>query len=385
MKLRELIAKKNKMVEEAKALLAEGKIAEAEAKKVEVENLNKTIELMVEIEEEGAKNVVEDEPVANPKKAEPKNYEKNSFIGFLRNKIDPVAYPVTDAMKEFSPVAVMKTDDAAPGASVVVPVDVSEEIKLLRRDYPNLESLVNVESVSTLSGSRVIEANAALAPFPAVDEGTQFPDAPTPQFEKVTYKVNKYGDILKLTYELAQDAPRLLTYIKSWFAKRGTATRNNLILAAVDAVLTEPVAIDHVDDLKSIINVTLPVASALDIAIVTNQDGFNYLDTLKYADGKYVMQPDPTLATKELVLFGKYPVKVIPNATLQTKLGKAPVYIGDFKAAVTLFDREQGTVDFNDKGNGYWDFDIMGMKGRERLDAKVVDKTALVKGEVTIA
>lgn len=117
-----------------------------------------------------------------------------------------------------------------------------------------------------------------------------------------------------------------------------------------------------------------------------NQDAFNYLDKLKDSDGKYILQPDPTMATKKL-LFGKYPIVVLSNKTLKTdsKTKKVPMYFGDLKEAITVFDREALFIEFSEQALDLWGKDLVGMKVRERLDVKPVDKKALVVGELTLA
>ena len=123
------------------------------------------------------------------------------------------------------------------------------------------------------------------------------------------------------------------------------------------------------------------------------------MDKLKDKDGKYIMQPDPTDATKTL-LFGKYPVKVVSNKTLKStnvlKGGtgsdkndvtgyKYPVYMGDLKEAVTLFDREKMTIELSTEAGDLWAKDLTGIKVRDRFDVQSVDETAVVKGELSVA
>lgn len=395
MTLREMIVKKNKLADEARALIAENKVEEAETKKVEVENLNKSIELMVALDEESLKNNVEEKTVA-PVTAKKASYDADVFINIFQNKIEPDKYPLTDVAKTFKNAFVenpntVATQDAGPnGASIALPKDIQDQIIEVRKSFPSLENLVTIERVNYTSGSRIVELNSALAPFPSVDEGNIFPNAPKPAFKKIEYAVKKYGDILKFTYEMTQDAPQVLSYIKKWFAKRGVATRNSLILNKLNAAYTTPLAISTVDGLKDIINTKIPVAEALSISIVTNQDGFNFLDKMKNAvTGDYILQPDPTQSTKGKLLFGKHPILVLDNAVLPNRVGAldakfAPVFIGDLEETVRVFDREVGTIDFNDKGAGFWDYDMIGMKGRERLDVQVVDATATVKGEFAL-
>jgi HK97 family phage major capsid protein len=392
MKLRELIAKKNALATEALALVKEGKNEDAESKKVEIENLNKSIELLIEIEDEANKNSIENEATP-PVAKKPVEYNADIFINLFQNGINPNRYHLTEEAAAIQnafvedPSTVATKDEAPNGASIALPVDVQNDIIEIRKSFPSLENLVSTERVGYLSGSRIVELNSALAPFPSVDEGQLFPDAPKPGFKKVTYEVKKYGDILKFTYEMVQDAPQVLSYVKRWFAKRGVATRNALILAALDAEYTAPTAVTGIDDFKDIINVEIPVAEALSISLVTNQDGFNALDKMKDLDGNYILEKDPTNATKGKLLFGKHPVLVLDNAILNTRdddgTKHAPIYVGDMKEAVRVFDREQGTIDYNDRGTS-WNSDMIDMKGRERLDVKVVDPTAVVKAEIAL-
>ena len=392
MKLRELIAKKNALATEALALVKEGKNEDAESKKVEIENLNKSIELLIEIEDEANKNSIENEATP-PVAKKPVEYNADIFINLFQNGINPNRYHLTEEAAAIQnafvedPSTVATKDEAPNGASIALPVDVQNDIIEIRKSFPSLENLVSTERVGYLSGSRIVELNSALAPFPSVDEGQLFPDAPKPGFKKVTYEVKKYGDILKFTYEMVQDAPQVLSYVKRWFAKRGVATRNALILAALDAEYTAPTAVTGIDDFKDIINVEIPVAEALSISLVTNQDGFNALDKMKDLDGNYILEKDPTNATKGKLLFGKHPVLVLDNAILKTRDDEgakhAPIYVGDMKEAVRVFDREQGTIDYNDRGTS-WNSDMIDMKGRERLDVKVVDPTAVVKAEIAL-
>ena len=62
---------------------------------------------------------------------------------------------------------------------------------------------------------------------------------------------------------------------------------------------------------------------------------------------------------------------------------KHPIFCGDLKEAVTLFDRNVLTIDLNDKGAGLWDKDMTGVKVRDRFDVQPVDMDAVVKGEIT--
>lgn len=176
---------------------------------------------------------------------------------------------------------------------------------------------------------------------------------------------------------------------KWWEAK---ATRNAMILKVLNAMTAgKEVVISTIDSLKDVFNVSLDPAIATSSMVITNQSGYNYLDKLKDADGKYILQPNPTMAT-QMLLFGKYPIVKVSNKVIKSteiKTGEAvtgykhPVYIGDLKEAITLFDRNVMTIDMNDKAAGLWEKDMTGIKVRDRFDVQPVDEAAVIKGEIT--
>ena len=295
----------------------------------------------------------------------------------------------------------MMKEGADEDGGFTVPEDVSTDIIELRRTENDLEQYVNVEKVATMSGSRVIEVDADSTPWGDVDEGGEFGEEETPNLKQIKYAIKKKGGILKTTRELLQDtATNILAYLNKWIAKKSRATRNAAILNVINTITKgKEVAVATFDDFKDVFNVKLDPAIAVSSIVLTNQDGFNYMDKLKDKDGKYIMQPDPTDATKTL-LFGKYPVKVVSNKTLKStnvlKGGtgsdkndvtgyKYPVYMGDLKEAVTLFDREKMTIELSTEAGDLWAKDLTGIKVRDRFDVQPVDETAVVKGEISVA
>ena len=94
------------------------------------------------------------------------------------------------------------------------------------------------------------------------------------------------------------------------------------------------------------------------------------------------------------MLFGEYRIVKLSKKTLKSTPimnsddhtidgYKHPVFCGDLKEAITLFDRNVLTIDLNDKGAGLWDKDMTGLKVRDRFDVQAVDKDAVIKGEIT--
>ncbi|MDK3122651.1 phage major capsid protein [Clostridium perfringens] len=381
--LKKLLDEINSKKQEIRNLVNEDKIEEAKNAKEELIKLSDKFNVLYDLyeeEEEDKKDNIKDKAKENKIMTDSKR-EANAFVNAIKARLTEKS--VSDEDKKI----INQMSEGVPAdGGLVVPQDIRTAIKELRRGEDSLEELVNVEPVTTLSGSRVIEVNAEEAPFDNIEEGADFPDVQTPQFKQVEYKVKKKGGTLKVTRELIQDSDQnIQAYLKRWIAKKAKVTRNFLILKKADEITKgKEVPVSTLDELKDIFNVKLDPSIAAMAVVVTNQDGFNYLDKLKDSDGKYVLQQDPTQATKKL-LFGTYPIRRVSNKTLKSVEGKAPIYCGCLKEAITIFDREVLTIEMNTQGDSYWNKDLAGIKVRERLDIKDVDTEALIKGEITLA
>ena len=111
-----------------------------------------------------------------------------------------------------------------------------------------------------------------------------------------------------------------------------------------------PTPLTGLDDIKKVINVTLGSAYAGSIQIVTNDDGLQYLDTLKDSDNRYLLSPDPKEPMQKRLSVGanSIPLIVVPNNILATDVQQIPFFIGDLKEAVVLWDRQQTSIKMSD-------------------------------------
>lgn len=375
--LRALLDQINSKKSEVKNLANEDKLVEAKAAKEELINLQAKFDVIYDLEEEAVEEIKDKAKSSINDKVKDIN---NAFVNAIKSKLSDK--PLAERDRE---ILASMTEGVPEDGGLTVPQDISTSIRELRRGSDALEDLVTVEPVSTLSGSRVIEKNADQVPFDNVDEEAEFGDVATPKFEKIAYKVKKKGGILKVTRELLQDSSEnILGYLRRWIAKKSKATRNALIVAQIKTMTTgKEVVITDLDSLKDIFNIKLDPAIATTSGILTNQDGFNWLDKLKDTDGKYVLQVNPADATQRL-LFGRYGVTVVSNKTLATETKKIPFICGDLKEAITIFDRESLSIEISDVAGDLWNKDLTGIKVRERLDIQAVDSGAIVKGEVTL-
>lgn len=397
--LRQINDKKN----EVRSLTSDGKLDKARTAKKELKELQEKFDLLFDLDEEQQEEIEDKvnrgtaKQVGGENKTDKKNLVK-SFVnivkaGFLHRE------PNEDDVNVYKDALTSDTtqnDDGEMGIGVTIPEDIRTDIIELRRSADNLEQYVNVEGVVTKNGSRNIEVDAESVPFDNVEEAADFPDMDEPKFRNIKYTIKKKGGILKMTAELFEDtASNIMAYINKWIAKKTKATRNAMILKVLNEMTKgKEIVVSNIDSLKDIFNEELDPAIAATSIVLTNQSGFNYLDKLKDSDGNYILQKDPTQQTKGKLLFGEYPIVKLSKRTLKSmpildsdgstiKGYKHPIFCGDLKEAVTLFDRNVLTIDMNDKGAGLWEKDQTGVKVRDRFDVQPVDEDAVIKGEVT--
>lgn len=373
-KIKELLDSIKLKKEEVINFTNENKLEDAKKSKDELVQLQNKLEILYDLEDDADNsikdNVKNKEPIQNNQKIT----EEQAFITVIKNKA--LEKPIGSEI-----INVLKTTEEEKG--ILVPQDISTKVREIRRQTQSLEHFVNIEKVDKTEGSRVVEKNADVVGFEAVDEEAVFPDMPDPEFVKIPYKLKKFGGILKATQEFYKATfSTIKSYIIKWIARKGITTRNNLILKSIDDKLNgSKVTITNVDSLKDIINTKLDPAILNGTQIITNQDGFNWLDKLKDERGRYILQPDITQKF-DYLLFGKYPVIVFSNKQIKTSVNNAPFYIGNLKEFITLFDYEKLVIEMSSEAGDLWNKDMIGIKVRERLDVQVIDENALVKAEV---
>lgn len=398
---RELLKKINDKKNAIRSLVAEGKTKEAKEAKAELVDMQERFNIIMDMDEEDEDGITDKVAAGKAREmdegAEAAGNKKPEKKDIVRAFVNRIVCGLTkkSMKKEDAAIIDMMTEadagvDGLSDGGFTVPQDIQTDIVELRRTDNELQQLINVEPVQTLSGSRVIEVDAEHTPWDDVDEGAEFGEEETPEFRQIKYKIKKKGGILKTTRELLQDtAVNILAYLNKWIAKKSRATRNAAIIAKLKEITAgKEVVLATFDDFKDVFNVKLDASIAASSIVLTNQSGFNYLDKLKDKDGNYIIQPDVTDKTKRL-LFGVYPIHVVSNKTLKNvtteREVKYPVYMGDLKEAITLFDREKITVELSTEAGDLWAKDLTGIKVRDRFDVQAVDESAVIAGTITEA
>lgn len=380
--LRQLMAEKQTHIQN---LLADNRIDEAESAAEELKAIRREFDIV-----QTMNDVV---PAAVPFGGMPQQEEVKDvdtthvFAQLLRNRHDSLSDTELSFAKSMAVRnAANMNEGAGEAGGFIVPTDEQTKINELKRALNPLSALVRVENVNTMSGTRVLEKASDMTPFASVAEFAAIGEIDGPKFTQVKYAIKKFAGILPISEELLADSDQnLLAYVNGWLAKKSVATENAQILAVLKTLIKAPLT--NLDGIKELLNVTLDPTISLMSSVLTNQDGFNFLDKQKDTDGRYLLQPNPLDSTQKL-LFGK-PVTVVSNKVLPTDTSvastkKAPVIIGSFTDAVVLFDRQATTLTGTSVGGDAWKRDSYDVKAVTRIDVQKFDDKAVVFGELTI-
>ena len=376
--MRELLAKIEEKTVLAKSFMADGEnkdVNKAKSILAEINDLKdeyETAKSLYELEKE--KNTPTDDEIEKTKKSKSWGDTVKAFAEMARNGFR---------------VKTMSEGSNADGG-YTVPEDITTKINEYRDAKASLLSLVRVEKVKTESGARTFKKKAQHTGFSVVGEGGKIGGISTPQFERLTYAIKKRAGYLPVTNELLADSDANITQtIIEWFGDESRVTANKAIIEVIKGV-TET-ALNGLDDIKKALNVTLGQAYKATSVIITNDDGLQYLDTIKDADDNYVLSTSPADPMRLVLCAGTttVPVIVIPNADLTSAEDKIPMFIGDFNEGIEYFDRALLSIKQSDVAvigdlNAYEE-DLTLFRGIERNDVVLRDKDAIVNGYIAIA
>ena len=291
--------------------------------------------------------------------------------------------------KRFKDYNGMREGSDAEGG-YIVPQDIVTQINEFKRAEFSLLPLVDYNRVTTNKGSRTYESKATATGFGEMDEAGVIQQIENINFQPIKYNIRSYGGFLPVTNQLLQDTDAALQQtISKWFARKSVATANTLILKILKS--KGEVGLSGLSGIKKVLNVTLGQAYKSSSIILTNDDGLQWLDTLKDQNGRYLLNPNPTEPTKLQLRAGAtvVPIEVAPNNILPTESSKVPFIIGDLKEAVAYWDRQQYILNASDiasVGNvNAFAQNLTLFRALEREDACVKDPDSFVYGVITVA
>lgn len=268
------------------------------------------------------------------------------------------------------------TDGSGTNAGLTIPQDIQTQIHLLVRQYESLQELVKVETVGTLSGSRVYEKWTDITPLQNLDpEDGTISEIDEPHLTMVKYLIKRYAGLQTVTNSLLKDtAENIMGWLTTWVSRKVVVTRNQAIINQLNQA-PKKATVAKFDDIKDLMGQLDPAIHMLS-SFVTNQAGWVALSKVKTATGKYLLEQDPTQPDQYTIL--GHQLKVVSDRWLPDVSGNHPLYFGALDQAITLFDREDMTIATTNIGAGSFETDTTKMKVIDRFDVQPTDSDAYV-------
>lgn len=227
------------------------------------------------------------------------------------------------------------------GEGYLLPEDVRYEINELRKQYKSAKDLVTVIPTEDLAGGFNYETGTP-AGLTELTDGNDVTEETGMGFTRKNFAIKFFAKLIPISRILAgAEKAGLMGYINRWFIKNAIISENSKIfdvLAKKGANSASPVNTAGWAALKKKINTALDPDALYDAVIVTNQTGFDLLDQEVDGNGRPILQPDPSNATRKM--FNGLPIEVFSNAQLAdiTSGTKAPMFVGSLKAGATFVD-----------------------------------------------
>ena len=287
------------------------------------------------------------------------------------------------SMEEFTPLtkALTESGGTPEGADggFLVPEDFDNMIHEYEKEYLDLSRFFSVETVRLPSGWRAIETGKRKVLSKVLELGTIGRDD-QPKFEKVTYKVEKYGDRLQVSSELLEDnTAGLLRYLAGWFGPKYILTKNTLLLELLKG-LTKSVTLPAGSEAKTLRKAMirqLNTAYSAGAVLLTNQSGYAEMDGWEDKNGRSLLVPNP--ADPSVYRLNGRQVTYGDNDLIPDEESGTPIYVGKFQSVGTLFVRKGIEVAATDVGGDAWATDTWELRALCRLDAVAMDLDAAFK------
>lgn len=373
-------------VDEAQAAVESGELDRAEALTKEAQDLAGEIEKLkaLIVEEERYTG----EPGQEPKKGFRLQTEGEGEDGYAK-AVKSFAQAAREGFPRQKAAGDMMQEGVDADGGYTVPQDIVTKIIQLREAKESLLDEVTVIPVKTRTGRRTIKKRGQHQGFTTVAEAAKFGKAATPQFAVLTYDIQKRGGYLPVTNELLEDSDNNIAgVVQEWLADEARVTGNKEILAAVQGKTAQ-----DLKDLDGILAAWVRLGSTFRATskLITNDDGLLWLGTLKDANGRYLLTPNPADAKELRLCVGPHtlPVKTYNNETIPTAEGKIPMLLGDLKEGVVYWDRRQFSVKVSDTAvvgefNAF-EQDMTIWRGSLRDDCTTRDEGAFVNGYIAAA
>lgn len=273
----------------------------------------------------------------------------------------------------------------------LVPKEFVAAVERLANEDARLKNYVHVYATTYRKGQYPIRDEAATGLTKRSELNTM--TGKDINFDAVEFDIENWYDFIPVANELIEDANvDILELVKDAFAEDLVLTENKEILTAMDSAAggTAKEIADYTE-IAAALNKDIKVAARKNAVIVTNQNGWAYLDALEDGEKHPLLVPD--IKEPGIKRFKGAEVVVLDNATLANgtttvkgdTVATIPFYVGDLKKAVLFADRQGFIVKMSTEA-GYLQ-EATFVKITPRFDvvkkfSNVLKKLALVTDEV---
>lgn len=228
-------------------------------------------------------------------------------------------------------------------------------------------------------------------PSPSTGLVAMFDEMPTAgisktdvKFGSVEFSVNDYGVIVPVSNDLVADANAdVFGIISEYFAVAQRNTENALILDAINSMIASATEITDWKGIAKALNKTTPIGSKNKV-ILTNSDGYNWLDTLTDDNGRPILTQ--ALIDDPQRMFRGFRVIQLPDAQLPTATpeadhdyGAIPFIVGDLRQAVCFIERRGLEIAYNPYSDSAYAKNSTDVRVTCRLDCEGMFENAVQK------
>lgn len=254
------------------------------------------------------------------------------------------------------------------GNGVLIPSEIITPIFQSKKNSNRLSDYATVKQVSVGQGSYPIASNDPSKVLATKAENAAIGDV-DPEVTGVEFKTETRAGKVYLSQELVDDnAIDFSAEIQAQMQKLVDNTDNAQIIAKLKTLT--PVVVKDIDGIKQAKNTKLD--PSLQPIVVVNQSAFNWLDTQKDSEGRYLMSEDIQAPTGR-ALFGLPVVELSDTVLPNAGDGQFTMFIGDLAETIAVFRRNQVTTKWTQ-----FDSYSQGLAIMLRNDYEFIDKTATV-------
>ena len=363
-KMREILAKIGNLTAQAREKQDGGDTAGA------ADILSQIDDLRDEYDTE--KRLYEAERDEIPDEPDVKDNKANGFVAMAKVALRK---PLTDAEN-----ALISGTNAADGENYLVPEDVDTAIHELRQTYVSAKDYVTIVPTDSLTGSFVYE-KGGVGELTSFDDGDDIPTETNPKFEQKKWTIKFLGKIIPVSrILLGSERAGLMSYLNRWFVKSAITSENKKIFEALKES-KEAKPFKNLLEVGSAINKDLDPSALIGGVIITNQNGFDVMDSETDKNGRPLLSKD--LQNPTMKRFKGLPVVVFPTKQLPDEESGSPMFIGDTKAGIMFI--EKTGLEFASSEHVFFKKNQLALRVIEGFDTFQADADAYLYGTLKAA